>query len=151
MPLRFREYTNADKEACTAIFTTNTPDFFREHELDDFVSFLDRLPCPYFVVENENGEMTACGGYAPQRGRLCYGMVARAYHRQGIGRFLLMERLKHWFQHHGPAHVSLKTSQHSAGFFAKAGFITRNITKDGLAPALDAHEMALELNGEIFE
>jgi hypothetical protein len=146
MRYRLREYTPADRDACLAVFASNTPTYFREHEQAHFADFLDRMPCPYFVVEDEGGRVIGCGGYAPQRGTLCYGMVSRPLHHQGAGRFLLRERLRHWYNAHGPSLVRVNTSQHASGFFERAGFVTTRVVPDGHAPGLDRHEMELRLN-----
>jgi ribosomal protein S18 acetylase RimI-like enzyme len=146
MPYRLREYTPADRDACLAVFASNTPTFFREHEQARFADFLDRMPCPYFVVEDEDGRVIGCGGYAPRRGTLCYGMVSRHLHRQGVGMFLLRERLRHWFKGQGPVVVRVNTSQHASGFFERAGFLTTRVVPDGYAPGLDRYEMELPLD-----
>ncbi len=52
----------AEKEACLAIFNSNTPPFFAPHEREEFAQFLDTLSGPYFVVEH-NGQVIGCGGF----------------------------------------------------------------------------------------
>ena len=146
MGYRLREYAPADRDACLAVFASNTPTFFREHEQAHFADFLDRMPCPFFVVEDEDGRVIGCGGYAPQRGTLCYGMVAGPLHRRGVGRFLLRERLRRWYEGHGPSLIKVNTSQHASGFFERAGFVTTRVVPDGHAPGLDRYEMELQLD-----
>ncbi len=146
--LSLRPFVPADRHACLALFDSNVPKFFQEHERPAFAAFLDRLPCPFFVVADARGDIVGCGGYAPERGRLVWGMVDAARHRQGIGRFLLRSRLVHWQRAYGAAVVTLSTSQHSCGFFEREGFVTTAVTADGLAPGLDRHDLALVLDDE---
>jgi hypothetical protein len=144
--LQLRPFTPADRDACLAIFDSNLPKFFKEHERPDFVAFLDRLPCPFFMVVDADGHPVGCCGYTPERGRLVYGMVTQAWHRQGVGRLLLWARLADWFVAHGPAVVTLLPSQHSSGFFAHDGFVTTKVTAGGFAPGLHRHDMELRLD-----
>jgi hypothetical protein len=150
MPYRLREYTTSDRDLCLAVFASNTPTYFEEHEQEQFAGFLDQLPCPFFVVEDENARVIGCGGYAPLKGKLCWGMVDRSLHRRGAGRFLLTERLRRWYEMHGPTVVGVSTSQHAAGFFKHSGFVTRHIVVDGYAPGLHRYEMELTLDAERY-
>jgi hypothetical protein len=61
--MKLRSYTPADKEACLAIFDSNTPPYFAKHERPEFAAFLDESRDPYFVVEASNGQIIGCGGY----------------------------------------------------------------------------------------
>jgi hypothetical protein len=144
---RLRPYAAADRQACLDLFASNTPQFFEAHEQPEFAAFLDRLPCPFFVVE-DGGEIVGCGGYAPERGRLVWGMIGSGLHRQGLGRFLLLARLDHWYRQHGPSRVTLSTSQHSHGFFLREGFVVTEVTPDGFAPGLDRYDVELTLDDE---
>jgi GNAT superfamily N-acetyltransferase len=150
MPYRLREYAASDRDACLAVFASNTPTFFREHEQAQFADFLDRLPCPFFVVEDENSQIIGCGGYAPLKGKLCWGMVDGSFHRHGVGRFLLAERLRRWYEAHGPTVVGVSTSQHAADFFQQAGFKTWQFVENGYAPGLHRYEMELTLDAECY-
>ena len=89
--MKIREYAQPDKEACLAIFDSNTPPFFAPHEREEFAGFLDTSSDPYFVVEHD-GEVVGCGGFflIPNEPAavLTWGMVARARQGQGIGRLL---------------------------------------------------------------
>jgi hypothetical protein len=149
-PFRFRDYCDSDRPACLAIFDSNVPTFFKEHERAQFEEFLHQLPCSFFVVEETGGALIGCGGYAPERGRLVWGMVRRDCQRHGAGRFLLLSRLRRGYELHGPAKVMLATSQYSCGFFAREGFTTVQLTLDGWAPGLHRHDMELEVKEETY-
>jgi Acetyltransferase (GNAT) domain len=148
MSLILRPYQNSDKEACLALFDGNTPVFFAPFERAEFEDFLDKNAFPYFVVEEQGmGMIQACGGYAigGESATLCWGMVMGGMHRRGMGTFLLKARLQDIRQDAMLRNVRIQTSQHSAGFFARAGFVTRLVVKDGFAEGLDRYEMVLPL------
>jgi hypothetical protein len=147
--LHFRLYTDADQDSCIKIFKSNTPQFFGLDELADFRKFLDTLPCPYYVL-TRNNEVLACGGYGVDRKKntivLAWGMARLDVHKQGLGTFLLLERLKQIYKEYGDTVVEVDTSQHSKGFFERFGFEARNITEDYYAPGLHRVDMQLTLN-----
>lgn len=151
--LIFRSYTPDDKDACINIFTSNTPHFFGVHELDDFRKFLDTLPCPYYVVVR-NEEVFACGGYGVNNKKntivLAWGMARAERHKEGLGTFLLVERLKQIYQDFGETVVEIDTSQHSQGFFERFGFESGKITENYYAPDLHRVDMQLLLNHERY-
>jgi N-acetylglutamate synthase-like GNAT family acetyltransferase len=145
--LTFRPYRLADRAACLSIFDGNTPDFFAPSERAEYADFLSALKEPYFVLETL-GEVVACGGvYAvEERAGLSWGMVARPYHRCGLGRVLLERRLKHLRTHH--PHVRelwVNTSQHTQGFFRRFGFVTQEVREDAFAPGLHEYRMKRDL------
>ena len=92
-----RPYLPVDRDLCLAVFDSNTPDFFESHSRRDFEKFLDCPGGPYFVMEHD-GAIIGCGGYSVEDekapARLVWGMVRRDWRRQGLGRFLLLFRLR---------------------------------------------------------
>ncbi len=148
--MRLRDYTPEDKAACLVIFDSNAAPYFALHERGELINFLDNLPAPYFVVEGEDGAVAACGGYwiVPQTpvAHLTWGMVARGWHRQGIGRLLLHARLQRLRQEPGLETVRLQTSQYTYGFFEKEGFVIESIEQDGFAAGLHRYNMTLDLD-----
>jgi N-acetylglutamate synthase-like GNAT family acetyltransferase len=133
--MEVRKYAPTDRDACLVLFDSNTPDFFLPHERADFEAWLDGNPENYVVLEHE-GAVVACGGYAlPSAGstdaRLTWGIVGRTWQRQGLGRFLLMYRMREIGKTAGTIQtVSLETTPQSAPFFASQGFHTVHVTKD---------------------
>lgn len=146
MSLIIRDYAPEDCAACIAMFAGNMPQFFAPHELTEFSEFLDERPSDYFVVE-QAGIVIGCGGFYTlgEVGGLCWGMVHRDWHRRGIGWMLLTRRL-HALRDRGVVLVRLDTTQHSHGFFAKAGFKIMQITEHGYAPGMHRYDMELVLN-----
>jgi hypothetical protein len=149
--LHLRPYTAADKEACLALFASNMPTYFCAAEIPQFAGFLDKLPCPYFLVE-DSGEAIGCGGYcvdsATGIATLIWGIVRRDRHRQGIGTFLLRSRLAKIAADPAVVKIVLNTSQHTTGFFEREGFVVHSITLDGYYPGLHRHDMELLLDSE---
>lgn len=148
-----RPYRASDRPACIDLFGTNVPRFFHEDERQDFARFLDTEARHYLVVL-EGDHILGCGGFGlGDEGRtasLCWGMVRSDRQGQGIGAQLLLARLEA-IATTSATHVRLATSQHTAGFYQRYGFVVRSIQPDGFAPGLDAVEMRLSLPSKSAE
>ncbi len=147
--MRIRDYDAADRAACLALFESNSPAYFDPSERADYEAFLDAIAFPYLVIEEEAG-LAACGGWArrssdPGVVDLCWGMVRRDLHRSGLGARLLEARLAQIRATPGIRAVLLQTTQHTEGFFARYGFVTRQVTPDGFARGFHRHDMRLDL------
>ena len=120
-----RPYLSSDRDGCLAVFDSNSPDFFRSEDRREFEEFLNRPDGSYFVMEHD-GAIAGCGGYfiTGERAvaRLVWGMVRRELQRQGLGRFLLLFRLREITKAGGVERVRLDALQHSAAFFQRQGF-----------------------------
>jgi N-acetylglutamate synthase-like GNAT family acetyltransferase len=116
-----RPYLPSDREACLEIFDSNFP---RETR-GQFERFLQQSPATYFVMEHE-GALLACGGYhldaVQGLATLVWGMVRRDSQKMGLGRYLLMYRLREIGKAGGIDRVRLQTSPESAKFFEAQGF-----------------------------
>jgi ribosomal protein S18 acetylase RimI-like enzyme len=137
-------YNAENFNACVDIFRSNLERYFAEHELEDFLDFLENEAYghPYFVLVID-GNVIACGGY--EKGKdtvgMTWGMVKRSHHGQGWGRKLTTFRLKDIQIHHPDMPIMLDTSQHTKGFYEKQGFATHKVIKNGYAPGLDQYIM----------
>ena len=149
--LKYRPYQAEDKDRCIEIFMSNTPQYFGVEEAEEFRQFLETLPCDYFVVTQDD-EIVACGGHGyhgkKQAMVLCWGMVHADLHKQRLGQFMLIERLKQIYKDFGPMVVQIDTSQHSQGFFERYGFQVKEITENYFAPGLHRVNMELQLDEE---
>jgi N-acetylglutamate synthase-like GNAT family acetyltransferase len=150
--LRIRPYTEPDREACLAVIRSNTPEHFVATDEDLLARFLDDLPGPYFVVEDREGTVVACGGIAEEEdasvATLCWGIVAGDRHRSGIGTTLLQHRLAAFL----PAHphvqcLRVNTTQRVQGFFERHGFRVIAVHPGGYGPGLDHVRMERRLLG----
>lgn len=146
-----RPYAPRDLGACLALFDGNTPRYFAPGERADFLRFLEALPradWPYLVLERD-GVVIGCGGLIlgaqARRAGLSWGMVARGLHGTGLGRRLTEARLALARGLPGIDAVTMETSQHTQGFYARLGFAVQAVTPDGFGPGLDRWDMVLTL------
>ncbi|RTL35455.1 MAG: GNAT family N-acetyltransferase [Burkholderiales bacterium] len=144
--MQLRPYVAADLAACLALFDSNVPQFFAPHERPEFEDWLRAVPADYLVAERD-GRVVACGGWYARgdEGRLCWGLVDRGVHRQGVGQALLAARVQALRATPGVRAVTITTSQLSEGFFVKQGFEVTEREVNGLAPGLDRVEARLDL------
>jgi GNAT superfamily N-acetyltransferase len=143
--VKVRGYGVGDREGCLGVFDSNVPDDFRVEERGGFEAFLDDLPGPYWVMEDEAGRVVGCGGYAVEAdGRtatLCWGMVERGRQGEGLGRRLLERRIAEAVADPAIDRLALHTSHRVRGFFERLGFRATGATQDGIAPGLHAVDM----------
>jgi N-acetylglutamate synthase-like GNAT family acetyltransferase len=140
--MELRPYSPADRDLCLSVFDSNTPRFFDPGARPEFEAFLDRQTCSYFVMEHD-GAIVGCGGYAIEKdkalARLVWGMVRSDSQKLGLGRYLLLFRLREITKAGGIQTVHLDAPQHSAQFYKKQGFKVEGIVKD------DRVEMVMKL------
>ena len=55
------------------------------------------------------------------------------------------ERLSRIADNKDVSEILLNTSQHSAGFFSRLGFVACKVVSNGHAPGIDLYEMSLPL------
>jgi predicted GNAT family N-acyltransferase len=75
-------------------------------------------------------------------------MVHAGSHFRGIGKRLLVARLKLLSQQAGLTAVTIGTTPAVTGFFEKFGFTISNVEPNGYGPSLDHVEMILTLDKE---
>lgn len=143
--MKIRDYRSSDKKSCLALFQSNVPEYFDIKDLEDFSSYLESHNQGNLVLENEAGEVVACGGYwiKGDTGRLSYGMVSREYHGQGIGAELVRARIAELSKK--CSRIEIDTSQVTAGFYARFGFETVEVKRGAHGEGLDSVIMALDL------
>ena len=154
MSVTIREYRAEDREACLRVLDSNVPEYFLASDREEVGSFLDRLDemgARYFVVENDEDRLVACGGVAvddtTKDARMCWGMVERSLHRQGIGRMLLEYRLREG-RAMGAKTASLATISKVEGFFAREGFAFTSGEDDHYAPGFHRRDFRIDLSDE---
>ena len=156
--MHIRTYEANYREACLAIFASNTPPDFDVSEypfLDNWLTKKGQCELCYesnaaetfFVLEIEN-KVLACGGYYipknEKRANMVWGMVHQAAHLKGVGKHLLLFRV-HEIRRQYPLHsISLDTSQHTFGFFERLGFKTIKQTENAYGEGLHRYDMILE-------
>jgi GNAT superfamily N-acetyltransferase len=151
--MKFRQYAPTDRDACLALFDSNVPEFFLESERDEFLGGIDHENVrTYFVVEDDRGQVVACGGYLLDEANgavwITWGMVARNLQRQGIGTFLLASRLARLCELGFVKVVHLDTTQHSRGFYERHGFVAERFVENGYGPGMHRIDLILRLTAE---
>jgi GNAT superfamily N-acetyltransferase len=151
LAFHIRDYQLEDRASCLAILQDHIPDLFAPGECGAFADFLDGNDAPYFIVIETRGVLIACGGVRlvsePTIARLVWGIVDREYHRQGVGRLLLLARLN-WLAQHQPhvRRVELHTSQYVRPFFESAGFVVDTEAEHGYAPGLHRYDLHMDFD-----
>lgn len=116
-----RPYEPRDRAACLVVLLSLPA----PPELPLFEAWLDHAGCPYFVLEHD-GAIVGCGGYSltPDRtlAELQWGMIAPAFQRQGLGRFLLLYRIREIGKIGTVNLVTVHPPAHAAGFYEKQAF-----------------------------
>jgi ribosomal protein S18 acetylase RimI-like enzyme len=146
--MNLRPYTTNDRSRCLEIFDLNCPRYFAYEERENLAEYLDHPDGPYFILENDEGQALGCGGYALEASgaaSLVWGMIHPQWHRQGLGRFLAMYRLREISRQGGVQLVRMDTTEQSVGFYEKLGFRVIGVKKDGYAPGLDRIELIKKL------
>lgn len=145
--LNIREYTSTDFEDCLALFESNLPRYFAEHEREEFVAWLNDPKRASYSVAEVDGQVIACGGiyHDPEQHHvgMAWGMVRRDLHGNGIGRRLTEFRLNQMVELYPSLERRLATSQHTYQFYEKMGFTVQKVTEDGFGPGIDRYDMSL--------
>jgi ribosomal protein S18 acetylase RimI-like enzyme len=115
--MEIRPYTAADREGCLAALETVAPE-----SLAAFEAYLDAAPV-LFVAEHD-GRIAGFGGIETGDGmaRLVWGTVRRDVQRMGLGRFLLMYRLKEISKRGNFEFVTAQVPEAAQAFFLAQGF-----------------------------
>ena len=115
-----RPYRPADLPGCLAVLDSHLPDAGQRAE---FETFLTAPRGSYFVLEHDRS-LVGCGGYVAQAptARLVWGVIRRDAQHQGLGRFLLMYRLREIGKVANIETVSVEVPPDAAGFFEAQGF-----------------------------
>lgn len=138
-----RPYEPGDRSACLELFDSNVPEFFQAWERPAFEAFLDALPGSYLVVA-EGTEVVACGGVAHEGGgvaSICWTVVRRDRHGEGIGRHLLCACHAVARRLSGLERLRLETIPQVAPFFRKLGYHVASVEPDGYGPGMDRVNM----------
>ena len=142
-----RAYTPSDKPRLLELLAMNIPEYFSESELDDLNRYLDNGIELYFVVEVDH-EVIGAGGINyddHHTGVISWDFLHPSFHKKGIGRELLQHRLGILKSMPGIRKIRVRTSQHTNGFYAKNGFVLKDVKKDYWAPGFDLYLMEIDI------
>jgi [ribosomal protein S18]-alanine N-acetyltransferase len=128
-------YHPKHRAACLEILNSLTPHLINSAQESQFKTFLDTLNQPFFIIEHDN-EIAACGGYAitphSDTAELKWGMVRDNLRKKGLGRFLLLYRIREIAKTNTIATVAVETSLTTAPFFQKEGFRIANSDNESI-------------------
>ena len=115
-----RPYQPCDRDACLALADAPTP---------EFAAFLGN-PANCTVLEHD-GRVVGCGGFliSGNSAILIHGVIHRDFRRMGLGRFLLLYRLRQISQSAEFARVSCPPQ--FAPFYEKQGFRSQTDCRTG--------------------
>jgi N-acetylglutamate synthase-like GNAT family acetyltransferase len=124
--MEVRPYLASDRDDCLAVFDSNAArGFFGPAARGAFEVFLENPAGPYLVLEHD-GRIVGCGGYRVDPDQpaavLSWGMIHYDLHRNGLGRYLLLYRLKEIGRAPFVQFVVLETPPQAAPFFEKFAF-----------------------------
>ncbi len=116
-----RHYEDTDRAACLEICESAGA------ARAEFEAFLDSGIEWFFVMEHE-GAVVGCGGYSITGvlGILRWGMVRKEFREMGLGRFLLLYRMREIGKAGDVELVLARVPTDAAGFFLKQGFKKQN-------------------------
>ena len=141
--MKLRDYEARDFERCMAIARSNVPEFLDASEPAIFERFLrTKIGAEgiwYAVIEIDD-VVQACGGLSKEpdgHRNMLWGLVHRSVHRQGLGSRLTKERI----ERAGGDEIRMDTSQHTAAFYERFGFVATGREENGYGPGLHRIEM----------
>lgn len=151
--LLLRPYRDGDREACLGLFDSNVPKFFKPSERKDFVDFLDGergSPELRYLIIEDDGAVVGCGGVGVRGrdARMIWGIVAHARQGEGLGRYLLLSRLRMGAREMGATTASLSTIPDTVGFFERVGFRVTASMDDHWGPGIHRRDLDVVLDEE---
>jgi [ribosomal protein S18]-alanine N-acetyltransferase len=143
-----RRYEPGDRASCLSVLDSLTPTLLDSTARPLFESWLDRNDGQYFVMEH-NGTVVGCGGYSlsldQSTATLRWGMIGNSSQKMGLGRFLLMYRIREIGKTGTVGVVVAHSPRQSAGFFEKQGFRMNGIASDAYSPGVAGVELFKKL------
>jgi N-acetylglutamate synthase-like GNAT family acetyltransferase len=130
-----RPYRPTDRAGCLQVFDSLAPDLISPAARHYFEKFLNGPACSYFVLEHE-GAIAGCGGFVVSalgdNAELIWGMIRHDLQKLGLGRFLLLYRMREIGKLGTVQTVHVKAPPFSAPFFEKQGFRVQRVADDWL-------------------
>ena len=128
-----RLYQEGDRPACLQVFDSLAPHLVDPNLRPAFEKFLDDPAGVYFVLEHDEA-IAGCGGFALSSDRntatLLWGMVRNDCRRLGLGRFLLLYRIREIGKAGEPQMVRVEVPPQSAPFYERQGFRVQSAGKE---------------------
>ena len=120
-----RPYQPSDRASCLAVFDSLPPDTADAAARRRFEAFLDHPAGPYFLIDHDDA-VVGCGGFSLEQNEstatLHWGMIRSDSRKLGLGRFLLLYRIREISKAGNFQLLRVETPPASAPFFQKQGF-----------------------------
>ncbi len=145
-----REYLESDKEHILELFRLNTPMYFAPCEEAGLRSYLESGDKKYFVLLNDDGNISGSGGYAfteeGKEGLIIWDIIHPQHQRKGTGSRLLTYRLEKLKAQQGLRKIKVRTSQLAYAFYEKHGFVLIESKVNHWAEGFDLYAMEMTLS-----
>lgn len=143
-----RTYLASDRQACLEIYDASAATLEATHPRKSFEAFLLNPPSSFFVLEHET-KLLGCGGFEHAEGsaqaQLIWGLIHADWRRQGLGRYLLMFRLREITRRNAVQLVRLEVPAPLAAFYTQQGFHAVARLENAYAPGMDKIELTKKL------
>lgn len=141
-----RPYSHQDKPKLIELIKQNIPAYFAPSEEIDFEHYLDHEVEDYFVFE-EHSQIIGCGGinyFNDQKmARLSWDIIAPNSQGKGIGKALMLYRIKLLNKNPKIKIISVRTSQLAYKFYEKMGFELEKVITSFWAENFDLYQMQM--------
>jgi N-acetylglutamate synthase-like GNAT family acetyltransferase len=142
-----RRYISQDKEALMKLLSLHIPAYFAPSEKADFEEYLEHHIEDYFVLEEAN-QIVGAGGInyflEAKSARISWDLIHPSFQGKGLGKELILYRIKHLKQNKGIEEIIVRTSQFAYLFYEKCGFVLEKTEKDFWAKGFDLYQMKFE-------
>lgn len=146
-----RLYRKEDRESIIELFCLNTPSYFAIEEKEDLIEYLAKYIEEYFVIELDNSVL-GCGGINFKTennikvGVISWDIIHPDYQGLGLGKKLLMFRLKLLKENKNIQKIQVRTSQHVYKYYERMGFKLIEIVEDYWSKGFDLFLMEFDFN-----
>lgn len=144
--IKIRAYTSDDKKLLIALLEQNTPSFFAEEEINDFVEYLNSHIDHYFVIEYKSN-IVGCGGYNlfEDHAKISWDIINPQYQGKGLGKLLLAYRIQQLKESQSIEQIFVRTSQYVYPFYESNGFVLEEIKANYWAEGYDLYKLTMRL------
>jgi len=148
-----RRFINKDKREVIELIKHHIPEYFDKSEEHDFKNYLENEIQDYFVFE-DNLKIIGCGGinyFTKERiARISWDIIHPDFQGKGIGKKLLLYRIKHIKETGAADYIVVRTTQLVYKFYQTIGFKLEKIEKDYWAKGYDLYQLKMAINKAVY-
>lgn len=145
--VQIRPFAPGDHEAVLRLIELNTPAFFSAIEKIDLNHYLENEVEDYFVLTVEN-RIVGSGGINYLRqgtvAMISWDIIHPEWQGRGLGTQLLEHRFNILAKRGNIDKITVRTSQHTYGFYEKSGFKLLDTVKNYWADGFDLYSMVYQ-------